>query len=94
MRIARSQNGSQRETILAIKDKERMIHVFFIIAVKETQLLMAVGRIIGAIQIDDQLIKVVAPPEPKVFAGEAVHLAFKQETLRFFDPDTTLAIAD
>lgn len=45
-----------------------------------------------AILIDDNLIKLIAPAQPKILSGEAVHLAFKQETLRFFDPDTTLAI--
>jgi len=45
-----------------------------------------------AIQMDDEIIKVIAPPQPKIQSGEPVHLSFKQETLRFFDPDTTLAI--
>lgn len=47
-----------------------------------------------AIQLDDNIIKAVAPPNPTIKAGEVVHLNFKQETLRFFDPDTTLAIND
>lgn len=47
---------------------------------------------IVAIQLDDKMIKVITPAQPKIEAGEPVHLAFKQDTLRFFDPDTTLAI--
>jgi multiple sugar transport system ATP-binding protein len=47
-----------------------------------------------AIQLDDNFIKAVAPANPTIKAGEDVHLNFKQETLRFFDPETTLAIND
>ncbi|OQX65087.1 MAG: sugar ABC transporter ATP-binding protein [Anaerolinea sp. 4484_236] len=45
-----------------------------------------------AIQLDDKILKIVAPPEPKFVAGDPVHIAFKHEKLRFFDPETTLAI--
>jgi multiple sugar transport system ATP-binding protein len=47
---------------------------------------------IVAIQVDDDIIKIVAPASPKIHPGETIHLNFKQETLRFFDPETTLAI--
>ena len=47
-----------------------------------------------AIELDDNIIKVIAPASPTIAAGTDVHLNFKQETLRFFDPDTTLAIND
>ncbi|MEE8356886.1 MAG: ABC transporter ATP-binding protein, partial [Anaerolineales bacterium] len=47
-----------------------------------------------AIQLDEEIIKIVAPAELIIKAGADVHLNFKQETLRFFDPDTTLAIND
>ena len=47
-----------------------------------------------AIQLDDRIIKIVAPAELKINAGADIHLDFKQETLRFFDPETTLAIND
>jgi multiple sugar transport system ATP-binding protein len=49
---------------------------------------------IVAIQLDDNIIKAVASAQPTVKTGSDVHLNFKQETLRFFDPDTTLAIND
>ena len=45
-----------------------------------------------AIQLDKKIIKIVAPAIPKFKPGQAVNLRFKQETLRFFDPETTLAI--
>ncbi|MBC8508665.1 MAG: ABC transporter ATP-binding protein [Anaerolineales bacterium] len=47
-----------------------------------------------AIQLDQQYIKVIASAQPKINPGETVHLAFKQDTLRLFDPETTLAIGD
>ncbi len=47
---------------------------------------------IVAIQLDDKIIKIVASAELKINVGADIHLNFKQETLRFFDPETTLAI--
>jgi multiple sugar transport system ATP-binding protein len=47
---------------------------------------------IVAIQVDDQIIKIIAPSDPKVTRGETVHMAFKPGTLRFFDPHTSFAI--
>jgi multiple sugar transport system ATP-binding protein len=49
---------------------------------------------IVAIQVEDKIVKAVAPAKPTVEPGSPVHLGFKQETLRFFDPETTLAIND
>lgn len=45
-----------------------------------------------AIQLDKKIMKIVAPAALKIDPGETVNLSFKQETLRFFDPETTLAI--
>jgi len=45
-----------------------------------------------AIQLDKKMFKIVAPATPKFEPGQAIHLRFKQETLRFFDPESTLAI--
>jgi len=45
-----------------------------------------------AFELGDKIVKVIAPTTPKVQPGEAIHLAFNQETMRFFDPETTLAI--
>jgi len=45
-----------------------------------------------AIQLKDQIIKIVAPSEPKIKSGEIVHMAFKPDTLRLFDPQTTFAL--
>jgi len=45
-----------------------------------------------AIQLDKKILKIVAPATPKYEPGQAVRLRFKQEALRFFDPESTLAI--
>jgi multiple sugar transport system ATP-binding protein len=47
-----------------------------------------------AFQLDDKIIKVVSPAQPRIQPGEIIHLIFKQETMRFFDPESTLAIGD
>jgi multiple sugar transport system ATP-binding protein len=47
---------------------------------------------IVAIEMDDMLIKVVAPAQPTINPGEIVHLNFNQESLRFVDPDTEMSI--
>ncbi len=47
-----------------------------------------------AFKLDGKIIKMVAPSQPKMQTGATIHLNFKQETLRFFDPETELAIGD
>jgi hypothetical protein len=45
-----------------------------------------------AILLDDKIIKVIAPAEPKTESGTAVNLSFNQAVMRFFDPETGLRI--
>ena len=45
-----------------------------------------------AIEIDDKLVKIIAPALPKIRSAETVHLAFNQEAISFFDKDTSLRI--
>ena len=47
-----------------------------------------------AIELEDKIIKIAAPALPKIFTGETTHMAFKQENLCFFDPETTLNIGN
>ena len=49
-------------------------------------------QIISFKDADGKIIKIIAPPHPPVKAGETVHVAFKHDALRFFDPDTTIAL--
>jgi multiple sugar transport system ATP-binding protein len=47
---------------------------------------------IVAIELDDIIMKIVAPAMPKVVAGDPIHLAFKADAVHFFDKDTGLRI--
>jgi multiple sugar transport system ATP-binding protein len=47
---------------------------------------------IVAVELEGELVKIVAPAHPKVRSGESVHLAFKQEAMSFFDGETGLRI--
>ncbi|MFH1634196.1 MAG: ABC transporter ATP-binding protein [Chloroflexota bacterium] len=47
-----------------------------------------------AIELDEKIVKIVTEAEPKVLPGEIVHLAFKQDTIRYFDKDTGLIIGN
>jgi len=43
---------------------------------------------IVAMRLDDQIVKVVLPPSPKVTPGELLHTTFRPERLHFFDKDS------
>ena len=45
-----------------------------------------------AIELDDQMLKIVAPAQPKIDAGETIHLAFHDDAIAFFDQETGLRI--
>jgi multiple sugar transport system ATP-binding protein len=47
-----------------------------------------------AFMLDGKMVKVVAPSLPRVEMSAPIHLNFKQDSLRFFDPETTFAIGD
>ena len=47
---------------------------------------------IVAIELGDRMVKIIAPSDPRIEAGETVHLTFKQEALAFFDKETGLRI--
>ena len=47
---------------------------------------------IVAFQLEDRIYKIVAPAHPTIHTGETIHLAFEQDALRFYDPETTLRI--
>ena len=50
---ARAQHRRQGKAGGPVEDEERVIHVLFIIAVEEAELLPAVGRVIGGIHVQD-----------------------------------------
>ena len=49
-------------------------------------------QIVSFKDADGKIIKIIAPSSPKVHPGDTIHVAFKYDTMRFFDPDTTMAL--
>jgi multiple sugar transport system ATP-binding protein len=47
---------------------------------------------IVAVELDGQIMKIVAPTRPRVNPGQRIHLAFNEETIHFFDKKTGLRI--
>jgi multiple sugar transport system ATP-binding protein len=47
-----------------------------------------------AFELGNKIVKVIAPPAPKINPGETIHVAFETQNVRFFDPETTLAITN
>ncbi|RME59631.1 ABC transporter ATP-binding protein [Candidatus Parcubacteria bacterium] len=45
-----------------------------------------------AFLLNGKTVKLLAPAYPKISPGEQIHLKFDMRTIRFFDPDTTLAV--
>jgi multiple sugar transport system ATP-binding protein len=45
-----------------------------------------------AVELDDMIMKIVAPSKPRVYPAERIHLAFKRETVHYFDLETGLRI--
>jgi multiple sugar transport system ATP-binding protein len=47
---------------------------------------------IVAVELDNQIMKIVAPTQPKVAPGQLIHLAFNEEKIHFFDKESGLRI--
>jgi multiple sugar transport system ATP-binding protein len=47
---------------------------------------------IVAVEMDDKIMKIVAPTKPRVAPGQRIHLAFREEKLHLFDRETGLRI--
>jgi multiple sugar transport system ATP-binding protein len=93
--VAKSLNGYTKEKLILGVRPENIVFVGPGKAVISSSCLVSEpqgSHQVVAIQLDEQIIKIVADAQPKIQAGESVHLGFKQETLRFFDPETELAI--
>ncbi len=53
--VSRPQASRQQASGVALEDQHRMIHVLAVGAVEEAELLLAVGRIVGGIEIEQDL---------------------------------------
>jgi multiple sugar transport system ATP-binding protein len=78
--------GIRPENILLVDEEDSILSAQCLVAEPQG------SHQVVAVEIDDKLVKIVAPAHPKVSSGETVHLAFKQEAIRFFDKDTGLRI--
>jgi len=47
---------------------------------------------IVAVELDDQIMKIVAPTVPRVTPGQDIHLFFDEETIHYFDKESGLRI--
>jgi hypothetical protein len=54
---ARSQDGGDQLVGLAVKDQQGVVHVLLVVPVIGTAFLLPMGRIVGAVQIEDQVGK-------------------------------------
>ena len=53
MGVAGTQHRGQGKAIAADEDEERVIHVLFVITMKEGELLLAVGGVVGGVHVQD-----------------------------------------
>jgi multiple sugar transport system ATP-binding protein len=74
--------GIRPENILVVNEDEALFSAKCLVSEPQG------SHQVIAINLDDQYVKIVAPAELKIQPGDTVHLQFKQETLRFFDPET------
>ena len=79
--------GIRPENIILVSEEDAMLSANCLVAEPQG------SHQVIAIELD-KIVKIVAPAQPKIFAGETVHLAFKQDTIRFFDPETGMSIGD
>jgi len=80
--------GARPENILLTNSKDAILNTEALVVEPQG------SHQVVAFMLDDKMIKIVAPAKPKASMGTAIHLNFKQDALRFFDPETTLAIGD
>lgn len=78
--------GIRPENILLVEPEKAVLSASCLVAEPQG------SHQIVAIELDDRIVKVIAPAQPKIFAGETVHLTFKPEAVAFFDKDSTLRI--
>ena len=45
-----------------------------------------------AVDLDDQIMKIVAPTLPRVRPGDNIHIAFNEDTIHYFDKDSGLRV--
>ena len=75
--------GARPEDIILVGEKDSMLSV-------EVMVVEPQGSFqIIAVEIENEIVKIVVPSADKIVPGEKLHLSFVLERLHFFDPETT-----
>jgi multiple sugar transport system ATP-binding protein len=74
--------GARPETILLVDEAASVLSAQCLVSEPQG------SHQIVAIELEGKIVKIVAPSQPTVQAGETVHLAFKVDSLSFFDRET------
>ncbi len=74
--------GVRPEKIVLVRENDAVLSAQCLVAEPQG------SHQIVAVEIGDKIVKFIAPAQPRIDAGEPVHLAFKSEALRFFDKET------
>ncbi len=78
--------GIRPENVILVSQEEAILSAECLVAEPQG------SHQIVAIELDDKLLKIIAPAQPKFAFGDAVYLAFEQEALHFFDKESGLRI--
>ena len=79
--------GIRPENILLVDEKNALFSATALVTEPQGS-----HQIVSFQREDGVIVKIVAPAHPKVEAGETIYIQFKHDAMRFYDPDTTLAI--
>jgi multiple sugar transport system ATP-binding protein len=78
--------GVRPENMLMVNEEDAVLSVECLVSEPQG------SHQIVAVEVDDKLVKIIAPPQPPVNPGDMVHMAFKPGSEAFFDKETGLRI--
>ncbi len=78
--------GVRPENMLLVSEEDAVLSIECLVSEPQG------SHQIVAVEVDDKLVKIISPPQPRVNPGEMVHMAFKPGSEAFFDKETGLRI--
>jgi len=78
--------GVRPENILQVDEEDAVLSATCLVSEPQG------SHQIVAFEVDDKLLKIVAPPQPRVNSGDMVHMSFKPGSEAFFDKETGIRI--
>jgi len=78
--------GVRPENILLVEEENALLSVPCLVAEPQG------SHQIVAIELDDRVVKMTVPAQPKIVADDMVHMAFKPGSIAYFDKETELRI--